>query len=65
MNHPSPCPILLMAKANAIEALVTSEVMDPCEPAHGAGFRGQEKDIRERKGPTDEMRQLCHDTLVG
>lgn len=46
-------------------ALVTYKMMDPCEPAHGAGFRGQEKDIQESKGHTDEMRQLCHDTLVG
>lgn len=65
VNHPSPRPILLMAKANAIGALVTYKVMDSCEPAHGVGFRGQEKDIRERKGPTDETRQLCRDTLVG
>lgn len=50
-------------KVNAMSALVTYTTMDLWEPAHGAGFRGQEKGIRESKGPTSEMRQLCHETL--
>lgn len=46
-------------------ALVMDKMMDVWEPAHAASFIGPEKDIRESKGPLDEMRQLCRATSVG